>query len=1244
MTNFFRRVFAPSPPPGDCSRHRLPARSRGFVSAKAGGFTLIEMSVVLAIASALTAGALGAYKVMIAEQYLKTTKDRMAQIQRAMVRFQSDAINNPNQHLPCPAPLHAAPGTAAFGVEDVDTAASLNCSTTVLGTAPHDDTFRASDGPVRVGGVPWKTLGIPMQTAYDAWGHRFLYAVSENLADPDPAPAYNAADGVITIKGPSTSGTPLPDKAPFVLISLGKSGFGSVTPDGKNFPIACPTPKNTPGGPPEADNCDWATPDATFGERTYSEAGSPNSHFDDYIVHTLDNIVSTDAAGANYIDKLDDGISDWPFNLITPSNVFLGNNSGLAMDYTLTPQPNNISGGNTSAGIGNFTYNFPCTFPQSCRKSFGSTALGMEALSFNNANYNTASGYQALYHNYRNVFVMNDNYGYNNTATGAFALWSNLLGWENTATGVFALYNNNSYSSENTATGVAALMSNTSGMFNTATGMYAMGANTTGANNTAFGIQALYANMGKSGATAIGAQALYYADNGAAVCNTGDVPPVCNSNNTAAGYQALYGSGTPSDNTGINNTAIGAQALYSNTSGQSNTAAGMQALFYNQAKSGSTAVGYQALYFADDTTTATDSRNTAVGHQALGGILGSAANNGGTNNTAVGSHTLYLNSSGSDNTAAGNFAQAQNQTGSDNTSVGIQTLYANKTKSGITAVGAYAMRYSDWGITGGSTQNTAVGYMALPGNSASPNIGQANTAVGAETLYTNISGNANTALGGEALYVSSVAHHNTAIGYQALYYADDTTTTTDTNNTGVGYQAMYQNTGVENTAVGSTALSAATPVSHNTAAGYGAGVPGSYSPGGDYNTFIGYQAGPLGDWPLSNITVIGANAANPYIDTSFIGNTVLIGDGSVTDVYFGTTGGGGGPGGDTNPFTGTGIATVHAGPYNSPSDLRLKKDIRDSDLGLDFIEKLRPVSYFYKTGGNPMSYGFIAQEVEKALGGRATSMVTQKNDKMKTYELNYSEIISPLVRAVQEFVMNMLNVLEKTVADLGARFSPVEQAVQKHQLSLAQQQEQLQSLLKSMSGMKGEMDALKAMLLLLQRIPEFIGLGDGGKIDVARLDAADMNLAVIENPPQQALIDRVARQLLDIDLLHRHLEKSALVNQPLGGKDDLRRPLLHHHRQQHEQADESARINRLPGILPHIAEKAVVDRIARRHAQHADEPGIQRKHPRKPRILDAALVRQQGLLHKTAWGVVHKGFFLQNPCDEHTPLPAKALQ
>jgi hypothetical protein len=49
------------------------------------------------------------------------------------------------------------------------------------------------------------------------------------------------------------------------------------------------------------------------------------------------------------------------------------------------------------------------------------------------------------------------------------------------------------------------------------------------------------------------------------------------------------------------------------------------------------------------------------------------------------------------------------------------------------------------------------------------------------------------------------------------------------------------------------------------------------------------------------------------------------------------------------------------------SDRRWKDNIQSSNLGLDFISQLRPVSYSRKTTTPKTEYGFIAQELEATL-------------------------------------------------------------------------------------------------------------------------------------------------------------------------------------------------------------------------------------------------------------------------------------
>ncbi len=123
--------------------------------------------------------------------------------------------------------------------------------------------------------------------------------------------------------------------------------------------------------------------------------------------------------------------------------------------------------------------------------------------------------------------------------------------------------------------------------------------------------------------------------------------------NTAVGFDACM-----ANTTGFENTALGTFALISNTSGDLNTAVGTGALPSNTTGNTNTAVGVDAL---DSNTTA--SANTAVGYEALFGT------STGSNNTAVGANAL-VNTSGSGNVALGWIAGSNITTGSYNIDIG----------------------------------------------------------------------------------------------------------------------------------------------------------------------------------------------------------------------------------------------------------------------------------------------------------------------------------------------------------------------------------------------------------------------------------------------------------------------------------------------------------------------------------------------------------------------------------------------
>jgi hypothetical protein len=327
--------------------------------------------------------------------------------------------------------------------------------------------------------------------------------------------------------------------------------------------------------------------------------------------------------------------------------------AGIA--FAQVPSTNDVSDGHSNTGMGTAALGGPAGSNggyQNTASGFGAlysnmtgsgnTASGFEAMYSNTTGGNNiASGYQALYSNTT---------GSNNTASGFDALLSNTTGNQNTASGYDALYSNTT-GYDNTAAGYGALYSNTTGYSNTASGYFALNLNTTGFDNTAAGLQALLSNT--SGY-----------------------------DNTASGYQALL-----FNTTGSWNTASGSYALRSNTTGNNNTASGVDALASNTTGDYNTASGYGALY------STTGNSNTASGYEALYG------NTSGIQNTASGVHALAANTTGSNNIAEGYHAGYNLTTGSNNIDIGSPGVAA---ESGVIRIGT---------ITG-TTSTQSAAYIA----------------------------------------------------------------------------------------------------------------------------------------------------------------------------------------------------------------------------------------------------------------------------------------------------------------------------------------------------------------------------------------------------------------------------------------------------------------------------------------------------------------------------------------------------
>jgi hypothetical protein len=171
-----------------------------------------------------------------------------------------------------------------------------------------------------------------------------------------------------------------------------------------------------------------------------------------------------------------------------------------------------------------------------------------------------------------------------------------------------------------------------------------------------------------------------------------------------------YGSSSLNNNSGSNNTAIGAYAAYNNLDGFNNTAIGSNSSYFNTTGANNTALGAGSL--CNNTT---GSLNTAVGSSALEGV------SIGDQNVAVGAQALYVNS-GNLNTAIGTYA-AENVNSSYNTFLGANTSFdnINATYEYSTAIGYNAKVTSTNQIMmGGTGPNQSAPDVIIPGNAYLP--------------------------------------------------------------------------------------------------------------------------------------------------------------------------------------------------------------------------------------------------------------------------------------------------------------------------------------------------------------------------------------------------------------------------------------------------------------------------------------------------------------------------------------------
>ena len=398
--------------------------------------------------------------------------------------------------------------------------------------------------------------------------------------------------------------------------------------------------------------------------------------------------------------------------------------------------------------------------------------------------------------------------------------------------------------------------------------------------------------------------------------------------------------------------------------------------------------------------------------------------------------------------AVGNWAASKN-TSTDCTAIGAYALSNNVKAFGNTAVGANSLRridedrwlndcvYVDKGnVTGTYTQ---------VGNQLTLDIVSHGMKVGDTAIFRLIGGESATFSAGDFAFAQvtgvlsanrfTVSHpyarntNGTAI-FQGYAVAGTEGNHTNNNNTAVGSTtgpflvknaysnvlvgqgaAMNLTSGSNNIVIGQNALASGGIVGSNfngdinDTTAIGQGTLFNLKTNSQGNTTVGFRAGFNLENGSDNAMLgknagslaVSGNRADGFSNCTVLGaNSRISGD---NQVQLG--------GVDTSPYAYAALQIR--------SDKRDKTDIRDTELGLDFINSLRPVDYRfdyrekYEDGqrdgskaGKRVHHGFIAQEVMSnpvAFGGVQDHSVNGGEDVLS---IGYEEFVAPLVKAVQQ--------------------------------------------------------------------------------------------------------------------------------------------------------------------------------------------------------------------------------------------------
>jgi len=419
--------------------------------------------------------------------------------------------------------------------------------------------------------------------------------------------------------------------------------------------------------------------------------------------------------------------------------------------------------------------------------------------------------------------------------------------------------------------------------------------------------------------------------------------------------------------------------------------------------------------------------NTTGGSNAFFGFEAGRNNNGGANNSYFGKDAGRSSTTGNDNAFFGNDAGQSNTTGGSN---------------------------SFFGKGAGADNTTATGnsfFGALAGNS-------------------NTDGANNSFFGFESGRLSEDAFNNSFFGYEA-----GESNVIGLNNSFFGFTAGKLETGSRNSYLGSGAGQVSTGGFHNSFFG---GQAGGANTTGDDNSFFGLDSGisnttgstnsafganaDVGSGNLTNATAIGAKAFVLASNAMVLGQINGVNGATAnTNVGIGTT-----APLDTLHVNGRlRVSTLGAAGSTSlchnassqistcSSSLRYKTGISLFSSGLNLVNQLQPITFYWKDGGK-RDLGLGAEDVEKV-----EPLLVTYNEKGKVEGVKYDRVAVVLLNAVNEqqtqiekqhtennLLKVQIEVQRKQLSTLQAQFDELKQKDAGRQAQLDKQQAEITEL------------------------------------------------------------------------------------------------------------------------------------------------------------------------------------------------------